>query len=226
MNRRMVAKENYGGTELQLWENYVNGRWEYEMIINGVFIMASYNAHSSKLLFRRAIERKKPAEDIRVLIGGLGMGFTVKEACSFPGVNGIDVVEIEPVIMEWNRRYFRDYNGNCLNDRRVRVVPGDFYDYVMRAGQPYDIITMDIDNGPAMLVREGNHRVYSPDFFRRIKEILRPGGIFVIWSCTEEPNLAARLRETFTECQVEQVAENHGGRDWPYYLYLAGLKKG
>ncbi len=221
MNRNVVARAVQGDSELQLWENYLNGTKEYEMVINGVFIMASYNSLSSELPIRNAINRVRPAEDLGILIGGLGMGFTVKEACAYPGVARVDVVEIEPVIVEWNKQYLQSYNKNCLANQRVRLVISDFYDYVINTRNLYDIICMDIDNGPMMLVKESNRRVYEPGFFRRIKEIMNPGAVFVIWSCNEAQTLVEQMKEVFPDSWVERVTEEQGGREVPYFLYYS-----
>ncbi|MBO8128418.1 MAG: hypothetical protein H0Z39_04355 [Peptococcaceae bacterium] len=221
MTRKLIEEQKHCGSELQLWEHFINGKREYEMIINGVFIMASYNYLSSELLVREAMKRIKSKDYVNILIGGLGMGFTVKEACSFSNVSNIDVVEIEPTIAEWNKSYFSDSNQNCLDDERVNVIIKDFYEYVMNTRNLYDIISMDIDNGPALLVREGNRRVYSTSFFRRVKEIMKPGAVFVIWSGNYDQNLVKQTKEVFLNCDVEEVIEEQNGRKILCYLYFA-----
>lgn len=219
--RKLVTRVERPGAELQLWENRIEGRKEWEMVINGVFIMASYNHLSSELLVKNAVQRVDKREGLDILIGGLGMGYTVKEACRYPEVVRIEVVELEPVVVEWNRLYFQDENAGCLDDARVRVVNGDFHDYVMVTPHVYDIITMDIDNGPMMLVQEGNRRVYDSGFFRKVREILAPGGVFAVWSCNHDPRLAERLEEEFSVCEMDEVIEEHNRRQVPYYLYFA-----
>lgn len=220
--RKLVTYVERPGAELQLWENQIEGQKEWEMVINGVFIMASYNHLSSELLIKNALQRMDKREGLDILIGGLGMGYTVKEACRYSGVARIEVVEIEPVVVEWNRLYFQDENAGCLDDARVRVVNGDFHDYVMGTPHVYDIITMDIDNGSMMLVQEGNRRVYNSGFFLKIRDILAPGGVFAVWSCNQDPELEERLGEVFSVCEMDEVIEEHNRRQVPYYLYFAG----
>ncbi|MDD4754166.1 MAG: hypothetical protein PHT78_13155, partial [Desulfitobacteriaceae bacterium] len=83
----------------------------------------------------------------------------------------------------------------------------------------YHIICMDIDNGPMMLAKESNHRVYRKSFFQRINDILKPGGVFGVWSCNPDQNLIREGESIFSRCTLETVWEEHQGRQVPYYLY-------
>ncbi|MGI5920907.1 MAG: hypothetical protein ACOX6I_04150 [Syntrophomonadaceae bacterium] len=218
--RKLIDERNDRGARLQLWEHLINGHREMEMVIDGIFIMASYNHLSSELMIRKALQYIGET-NIDILVGGLGMGFTIQEACSHTNVRSIDVVEIQPAIVEWNHKELRDYNGGCLEDSRVKVIVDDFYDYVTMTKEHYDIIAMDIDNGPMMLVKADNERVYNREFFTRVKAVMKAAGIFVIWSCNPEPELLNTARQVFAECFMEQVVEEHSGRSVPYYLYFA-----
>ncbi len=220
MSRTLVAQRDSGGSRLQLFEHVVEGKRELEVVMNGVFIMASYNRVSSEMLTRTALERMRNREDVRVLIGGFGMGFCAGEACRYANVSRVDIVELEPTILAWNRRFFHERNQDCLSDERVHVIVDDFHDYVCKTDNTYDAVAMDIDNGPALLVREGNRRVYSAGFFARVKAHLRPSGIFVIWSCSQEPVLEEAGLEVFSAREVETVVEHYAGREVPYFLYL------
>ena len=221
MSRNYVERKAWGGSELCLAEVCIEGKKEYEMIMNGVFIMASYNYFSAEMLMRKSVEMVKSEDNLKVLIGGLGMGFTVKEACSFPGVAHIDVVEIEPAIAEWNRHYFAEFNRRCMEDERVHIVIDDFFHYVSSTEKRYDIICMDIDNGPMLVVQESNQRVYQVDFFERIKQIMKPGASFGIWSSNYDADLFAGLERAFSNCRVEEVLEEHSNRQLTYYLFFA-----
>ncbi len=218
--RTLLAQIQEGKDVLQLWERRLGRQKEYEMVINGVFIMATYNRLSSELLIRNALRRFPAQEGLQVLIGGLGMGFTVREACRHPGIGLVDVVELEATVIEWNRSYFTEFNHNCLSDPRVCVLQEDFYDYVANTVKEYDIIGMDIDNGPMMLVSEGNRRVYDVMFFRRTHGILKPGGVFAVWSCNPAPALLSGLAGVFADAWLEVVNEEHQGESVPYYLYF------
>jgi spermidine synthase len=221
MARVIKASQLSRSGEVVLWENEINGIKEYELIINGVFIMASYNHLSSELLVRNAI---RPGQNTEILVGGLGMGYTVKEACAHTEVVGVDVIEIEPVIIEWNRTWFKKGNNACLDDQRVKVMEDDFFSYVQNCEKTYDLIGMDIDNGPMMLVNDTNARVYRAGFFRQILSLLNHEGVFAIWSCNHDENLLQEARLVFPDCQAEEVIEEHDGRKVPYYIYFCRKK--
>jgi spermidine synthase len=204
--------------EIVLWENQVDGAMEYELVINGIFIMASYNHLSSELLVRNAV--MPPKNGLHILVGGFGMGYTVKEACSLQGVARIDVVEIEPVIIEWNRTWFENLNSACLEDERVHVISDDFYDYIRRCENQYDLISMDIDNGPMMLVNDRNSRVYRAGFFKDVHSRLNHGGVFAVWSCNHAEGLQQEIDQVFGECRVQEVVEQHQGQNVSYFLYF------
>jgi len=220
-NRTLLAREKKEESELCLWKIEDENKIDYEIIINDVFIMSTYNRLSSQLLVRKSIEKVEYKEKLNILIGGLGMGFSVQEACSFPHVSQIDVIEIEPTIIEWNRSYFADYNRHCLDDKRVHLSVDDFYDYVVKTKKKHDIIIMDIDNPPQLLVQESNQRAYLPSFFAQIKGRLKPNGIFSLWSGEKNDDLKAKIEEVFSHCWVEEVKEEYQNREMSYYIYLA-----
>jgi len=221
MQSKVIARSVENDIELLLRESCINGRTECELIINGIFIMATYNHLSSELLVRNSLTYSDKQENLFVLIGGLGMGFSVREACLLKGIQKIDVVEKQSSIIEWNGHFLSSYNGSCLQDRRVDIIRDDFYDYIMRTDQKYDLITMDIDNGPMMLVESKNLRVYKTDFFEHIKTCLSPGGVFAIWSCNKDQALSDGLSNVFNHCTFEEATEEHSGQMVPYYLYFA-----
>ena len=218
--KKMIANDAQEDSQLQLWECIIDSKKEYELIVNGVFIMASYNGLSSELLVRNSV-KKLNLSDSNILIGGLGMGYSVKEACKYrKELKEIHVVEIEPQIIKWNKELLSDLNGKYLTDERVSVINDDFYQYVYSTNVNYNIVCMDIDNGPMMLSSENNIKVYSLDFFRQVKKILMDEALFVIWSCNEDSTLLSNLRKVFPNCWVEEVMENHQGTDIAYYLYF------
>ena len=220
MTRLLMEEQRFEGTELQLWQNWIAGKKEWELVVNGVFIMATYNSLSSELLVRLGLEKISGPSPWKVLIGGLGMGFSVREACRNQGVAQVDVVEIEPAVVAWNQDHLAESNGDCLKAAPVSVITDDFYDYIMAATGEYDLVAMDIDNGPMMLARKGNSRVYGRRFFARIKALLRPGGVFTIWSGNPAPELQSLGREVFSACEQETVYETHQGQEAAYYLYF------
>ncbi len=216
----VVARLGAGEKEVQLQRSLIDGRWQYELIVNGVFIMASYNALSSRELSRLPLsEQDWQGCRPEVLVAGLGLGYTVREACGFANVGRIDVVEINENVVALNRGPLTEINGNCLADPRVRVFEQDFFDYIGSCRERYDLICMDIDNGPMQLARNENSRVYLGGFFRRVRDRLRTDGMFWVWSCGESLPLLQNMERVFDAAGERVIFEEVMGKSTPYYLY-------
>lgn len=169
-----------------------------ELIVNGVFLMASYSQASERALARLAMPGSVEAgRSLRVLIGGLGMGFTLQEALACPLVGAVDVVELDPAVVEWNSGWLGDLNGHCLNDPRVSVVIGDVVEFVRATAGLYDAICLDVDNGPGWLSQRANARLYTLMGLASVRRILAEDGRVTIWSAGASRRLAARLCRLF-----------------------------
>lgn len=216
----VVARLGAGEKEVQLQRSLIDGRWQYELIVNGVFIMASYNALSSRELSRLPLsEQDWQGCRPEVLVAGLGLGYTVREACGFANVGRIDVVEINENVVALNRGPLTEINGGCLSDPRVSVYEQDFFDYIDSCSHRYDLICMDIDNGPMQLARNENSRVYLGGFFRRVRDRLRTDGMFWVWSCSESLPLLQNMERVFDAAGERVIFEEVMGKSTPYYLY-------
>lgn len=200
MNREIIERLETGGSEIQLQRRGDH----YEIILNGVFIMASYNGRSERSMVVEAV-RVLGSEPGRVLVGGLGMGFTLAQVLSYPAVRAVRVYEAEEAIIRWNKEVLRSLNGGCLDDPRVEVVQGDFLDGIQPVSS-WDLILVDLDNGPAMTVREGNTRLYSPPGVERLKASLKTPGAVSIWCPGPHKGLEDLLKQAFTEhyCFTEE----------------------
>jgi len=194
----------------------------YEIISNGVFLMASSNAFSARELARLGLEPLRERENLRVLVGGLGIGYTLQAALAQPGVARVEVVEVEPLIVEWARVYFGPLNGDALADARVTVVVSDLARYLETATGPYDALLLDIDNGPTWLVVEENAAVYSRAALERMRSLLRPGGVLAVWAAEACPAFLAALEETFDWADECVVVEEVEGRRVDYFIYRGG----
>jgi spermidine synthase len=187
----------------------------YEIISNGVFLMDTRNGESERLLISATLERLP--DSARVLIGGLGVGFSVAEAVRFPGVM-VTVVELEPTIVRWHRTHLRSRSAGALDDPRVRVVCADLLSWLHGAAQIYDAICLDIDNGPDWTVTDGNAALYDEAGLRLLTGHLAPGGGLAVWSAHSSPAFEARLRTRFAAVEVRTVPVPRGGPD---VVYLA-----
>ena len=174
------------------------GEHGYQILIDGEFLMASHGAHSERAMAPLAAARlRRPARDLQVLIGGLGAGHTLREALDLPGVGRVVVAEIGRQVVTWNRRYFASVNGDALADPRVEVVIGDVLALLRGVEARYDLILLDVDNGPGYLAAEGNAALYTRDGLAETARALRPGGALAVWSPFRNPTFVARLAQVF-----------------------------
>jgi spermidine synthase len=152
----------------------------YEIICSGVFLIASYNGSSERGLAEEALAQV-PGDGLRVLVGGLGIGYTVQAVLIDLRVVRCDVVEIEPLIVDWHRRYFAPLCGRPLEDPRTRLIGGDLHDLALPPAA-YDAILLDTDNGPEWLTRPENARLYRPESLARLEASLTPRGRLAVWT--------------------------------------------
>jgi len=211
-----------GELQLQQWSR-PGARPVYEIIFNGVFLMASYNERSEKALATMAIEPLRPVrEGFRVLIGGLGMGYTLRAALDFHEVQIVDVVEIEGHIIRWAKEIFSELNARGCSDPRVALIETDFGDYLLRTEKTYDAIILDVDNGPTWLALETNRRLYERQTLIRIRDLLCSGGVFIVWSAERSEAFEGRLEEVFERMETITVGDTDmRGDPTEYYLYRA-----
>lgn len=189
---------------------------EFEIISNGTFLMATYNGESERLLVRRALELV-PAPD-KVLIGGLGVGFSLQEALSDVRVREATVVEIEAKVIDWNRSVLAHVNGYALEHANTRLVHADLVAWIRETEESFDLICLDIDNGPDWKVFDGNASLYDKAGLTALQSRLRPGGCLSFWSATPSPDFARRLRETFGNVEIREVPQTHGDPDYIFYV--------
>lgn len=177
--------------------------------------LMSTNANASEealavMTCEKLADRKAP----QLLIGGYGMGFTLRAALAMLEDDaGIVVAEIVPEILAWARGPMQEITGGCLDDPRVHVVDEDVALLIASALDAYDAILLDVDNGPEGLTRRYNDGLYSVSGLQRAMRALRPGGILAIWSASPEPAFTQRLRDggyQITETTVRAEADDKG----------------
>ena len=192
---------------------------DYEIIFNGTFLMATYNGESEKLLVSSAIKAVKLPR--KILIGGLGVGFSLGEALKHKGVEEITVVEIESKIIEWNKKYLSRYSNNGLGDPRVKVVNKDLLEFISQTKEKYDVICLDIDNGPSWTVLEQNTGLYSHEGLSNLTNILDDQGSVSFWSASKSEEFENRLTRFFKKIKVYPISHQSGKPD---YVYVASIK--
>jgi spermidine synthase len=191
-----------------------------ELRANGIFVMDTAEHGSERALADAALG--VVAEPRRVLVGGLGLGFTLNQVLGDRRVEHVDVVEIEQDLVDWMRAGTIPHGRQLLADDRVRVVVADIVQAVAEAGpSTYDVVLLDVDNGPGRLVHEANAAIYDEPFLRRVSDRLEPGGALVVWSAEPAPGLHDRLRTVFGDVEEQDHAVHLQDRDEHYWLYAA-----
>jgi len=141
-----------------------------------------------------------------VLVGGLGMGFTLRAVLDLvPGDARVTVAELVPQVVEWNRSHLGELAGNPLADRRVTVVVGDVADLLRAANGTFDVVMLDTDNGPEGTTQEDNEWLYGPAGLASIRAALKPGGVLAVWSVFPSEPFTRRLGKAGYEVEVKQV---------------------
>jgi predicted membrane-bound spermidine synthase len=159
----------------------------------------------------------------RVLIGGLGFGFTLKRVLELTGADAVvDVAELLPVIVEWNREFLHEVNGRLLDDPRVRIHVRDVYELIDRSGGGhYDAILLDVDNGPDPFVQNVNERLYQKPGIERIKQALRPGGRVIFWSAHPDKSFAKSLEKAFKNVDCIPAKAYPKAKRFTHTLFVA-----
>ncbi|WP_131740133.1 spermidine synthase [Actinomadura roseirufa] len=188
---------------------------DYEIISNGVFLMDTRNGESERLLAAAALEALDgPA---RLLIGGLGVGFSLAEALRHPRVTAVTVVEREPAVIAWHATALRPWSRGALEDPRVTVARADLLDVLADpATGAFDVLCLDIDNGPGWTVTPGNARLYGPAGLDLLTARLAPGGVLAVWSAAADPAFETRLRRRFSDVRAVAVPVPRGEPDMVY----------
>jgi spermidine synthase len=184
----------------------------FEIVANGVFLMDTRGGESERLHVIAAADRIPPPG--RMLIGGLGVGFSLAAALTHPGIGEVHVVEREPAVLRWNRGPLAPVNANALSDPRVHAYEADVVDWL--AGAPdcsLDAICLDVDNGPEWLVTPGNARLYADDGLCTAARVLSPDGVLTIWSAAAAPAFVARMNQHFREVNATETSAGRGEPD-------------
>jgi spermidine synthase len=190
----------------------LRGGGHHEIVANGVFLMDTRGGASERLHVTAAADRM-PAPG-RMLIGGLGVGFSLAAALAHPHVGEVHVVEREAAVLRWNRGPLAAMNGDALGDPRVHAHEADVVQWLADApAGSLEAICLDVDNGPDWLVTPGNAWLYADDGLRTAARVLSPGGVLAIWSAAPMPAFVARMQEHFADVEVVEVPAARGEPD-------------
>jgi len=207
-----------GGAELRLYRR----GGDFMIVLERNELMNSRMRGSEEALATRTIARLRDAAAARLLVGGYGMGFTLRAALGALGPRAeLVVAELVPEILAWARGPMAALTAGCLDDPRVRVVAADVADAIAGAAAAWDAILLDVDNGPDGLVRAANDRLYSREGLAAAKAALRPGGVLAIWSAAPDAAFARRLAQAGFAVEEEAVRARENGKGPRHVLWFA-----
>jgi spermidine synthase len=194
---------------------------EFAIRVDGQVLMSSESHGSEEKLAAHGCAGLRGRPRARVLIGGLGMGFTARAALDELGADArVDVAEIAGAVVQWNRDLIGHLAGAPLRDARLHVVETDVADAISSAGDRYDAILLDVDNGPKALTSIHNKRLYTRDGLERARRALRPAGVLAVWSAFAARPFTTRLGQSGFDVTVKRVRA-HGSSNQRHILWLA-----
>ncbi|MGW4020260.1 spermidine synthase [Streptomyces sp. NPDC005009] len=192
-----------------------------QIIANGCFLMDTSDGRSERRLVDAAVAALDtraghgPGTGPHVLIGGLGVGFSLAHAAGQPRWGRIAVVEREPAIIEWHRAGpLSGLSARALADPRTEIVEADLVRYLDETSDTFDALCLDIDNGPDWTVTEDNDGLYSAAGLAACARVLRPGGVLAVWSAKPSPEFEGTLRNAgFQQVRTEEIPVARGVPD-------------
>jgi spermidine synthase len=197
------------------------GRDVYELIVDGVFAMDTVQVSTELRLASETLARLTGG-DWRVLVGGLGLGYTLRELLADQRVTSVDVVELQGALVDWVRDGVVAPARGLLDDPRATVIVADVVPHLLdQAPSSYDAVLLDIDNGPDFLVHQANSALYAEGTLTAALHVLRRGGRLAIWSAGPAPELLARLSALAPSVEEVTLPVRREGRSFDYVLYLA-----
>jgi spermidine synthase len=187
-----------------------------ELRVNGVFVMDTLETTTERALANAALALVEDPR--RVLVGGLGLGFTMHEVLADPRVECCTVVEIEQAVVDWMRNGTVVHGPRLLADERVEVVVADVAVALAEAGEAaYDLVLLDVDNGPGYLVHDANEALYREPFLEAARRATAQ--VLVVWSAAEAPQLGAAMEAVFGNVTATPYDVRLGDREEQYWLY-------
>jgi len=208
------------GTEKSL--SLYQGKDDFFIKLTGGLELMNTRKHASEdALGAEPCRRLRNRSATRILIGGLGMGFTLAAALKAVGPDAeVTVAELIPEVVEWNRGPLGERSGRPLDDPRTRVYVGDVADLLRRSKARYDVIALDVDNGPEGLTSESNDWLYSTPGIAAARAALRPGGVLAYWSAGPDRTFEKLLLRCGLAVEGV-VVRAHGGKGARHTIWLA-----
>jgi len=217
--RELLASAHVpGGEELRLFRR----DRDYMIVLDRNELMNSRMSGSEEQLATLTCGRLNNRTNPRLLIGGYGMGFTLRAALNVvPAQASVVVAELVPEIIAWARGPMAELTAGCLDDPRVTVVEGDVATVIATAPGSFDAILLDVDNGPDGLTRAGNDGLYSASGLAAAKAALVRGGLLAVWSAGDDPAFTRRLGASGFAANPTRVRARSNGKGAQHTIWLA-----
>lgn len=207
-----------GGDTLRLFRHVD----DYMIMLGGNELMSSRVSGSEEALAVMTCERLQDRRAAHLLIGGYGMGFTLRAALAVLGpASRVTLAELVPEIIDWARGPMQKQTAGALDDARVRVVMDDVAALIGAADRAYDAILLDVDNGPDGLTRTGNDRIYSNAGLAAAKAALKLGGILAVWSAAPDARFSRRLKDCGFNVDEVSVRARSNGKGPRHVIWFA-----
>jgi spermidine synthase len=216
--RTLAETKTPDGSRLTLHEH--DG--QHYLKLNGRQLMSTDSITSELQLADLACTGLHGRAGVRVLIGGLGLGFSLKRVLELVGRHAkVQVAELLPEVVQWNREFLQRVNGALLHEPRVEAVVGDVFTLIRQA-QPefYDAILLDVDNGPTSLVQKRNSALYDKRGFGLIKRALKIGGKVAFWSACPEPSFAHQLKRAGFTVEAAPAKAHERAKRAAHMIYV------
>jgi spermidine synthase len=206
------------GGELRLMQRGA----EFSIMSGAIELMNSRLSGSEKALATLVCERLRDRPKAHVLIGGYGMGFTLRAALGNLGPEArVTVAELVPAVVAWARGPMAHISGDSLDDPRLGIREGDVAALIRSADAAFDAILLDVDNGPEGLSRKANDRLYDLEGLAAARRALRPGGVLAVWSSAPDAAFTGRLRRAGYAVEEAKVRASDRGRGARHVIWLA-----
>ena len=217
--RELIAAAKVpGGVELRL----IRHDNDHVIMVDANELMSSRLGGSEEALAVMTCERLRKGSDPHLLIGGYGMGFTLRAALAALGQRAqVTVAELVPEIIDWARGPMAALTAGCLDDPRVHLFAGDVATAIASGAGRYDAILLDVDNGPSGLTRAANDGLYSMRGLGLAKAALKPGGILAVWSAAPDAAFSHRLKDAGFKVEQATVRARSNGKGPRHIIWFA-----
>lgn len=199
---------------------------DFSILINDEDLMHSRRHESELELARLGCRHLADCNETSILIGGLGMGYTLRQALDMLSSNAQVVVgELLSAVVEWNQEFFGELNGQPLEDERVDLKIGDIVELISRSKNIFDAILLDIDNGPDAMTYSGNQRLYSYEGICACRRALRKKGCLAVWSAKPSKNFEQLLMSCNFHVSRYRVPAHKGSKSQSHFVWVASEDK-